>query len=84
MLIKKDELSTGDRILFNKTNGQMRFQRNGKPFVISSISSSIICLGSDCLTTGILNLIEILLQPSKLKFEIKAHTAETLDLLLRL
>ena len=76
----KDRLSPGDRILYNKKTGQIMFKRGGKPFVLSSIGSSIIFIGPNCIIEGVIRFIDVLLRPSGLRTEVKESTENSFEL----
>lgn len=81
-MIKRDTLSPGDRILYNRKTGQIMFKRGGKPFVLGGIGSSIIFVGPGCTIDGIIRFIDELLRPSGLRTEVKESTENSFELLL--
>ena len=81
-MIKKDSLSPGDRILYNKKTGYIMFKRSGKPFVLSHISSSVIFIGLNCTIDGVIKLIDVLLHIDGLWAEIKKTTDEEMEVIL--
>lgn len=82
MVIRRDRLSPGDRIIYHRKTGEIMFKRDGKPFVLSNLGSSKIFVGPNCIIDGLIKLFDELLRPSGLIIEIREHSEDTMELIL--